>query len=711
MNGKSLDTKEDVIKKLRTIAPQVFNEDKIDWEKLKSTFGDDINFADERYVLNWAGKSDAFRAIQTQTTATLIPDKEESVNFDETGNLFIEGENLEVLKVLQKAYYGKIKMIYIDPPYNTGNDFIYNDKFAEKRDEYLLRSGEKDEEGLLTNENLYRKNSKESGHYHSNWLTMMYPRLFLARNLLRDDGVIFISIGQDEIHNLILIMNEIFGEENHIGNFVRLMKTGGNKGTFFSPNTEYIVIYAKHINELNGFRDDLPESLIKKVYTQIEDKGPKKGEKYRIMGLYQAGLDVRPNQRYWIKCPDCSYVIPPGSSIPLKIKDGNKTTPHNGDGVWRWTYETFVNEMNKNNILFKKTKTSSLINEKGEKSIWNIYTKIWLKDRLKEGRIPTDFITKFENRHSSQEMKELDIPFDFAKPQKLIKYLLKISQLKNNDIILDFFSGSSSTAHAVLDLNKEDASTRLCSAMAQQAGSAQVYGSRKFIMVQLPEKTDEKSEAYKAGFETIADIGKERIRRVIKKIQSEPRIDTNKHEKEQPDIFKNEDKISDNSSKSVFSKQDLGFKVFKLHESNFKIWRGDKFETEQELEKQLETFVNPVKEGSTEENMLYELLLKSGIDLNCKIEKIPLSLVTPERCKGGRGVDPDLSEDGVCYYLINENELIIALSKINEEIIKNIIEAKPQKVITLDKLFEGNDKLKTNTILQMKDAGIEFKAV
>ena len=309
--------------------------------------------------------------------------------------------------------------------------------------------------------------------------------------------------------------------------------------------------------------------------------------------------------------------------------------------------------------------------------------------------------------------------FDFPKAVGLIKKIIEMVIFNENDICLDFFPGSCTTAHAVLDLNKKDAST----------GSAQVYGNRKFIMVQLPEKTDEKSEAYKAGFETIADIGKERIRRVIKKIQSEPRIDAKKHEKVQPDIFKNDDKISENSSspceilqgrnskavispgKFAVSKQDLGFKVFKLQESNFKIWRGDKFETGEELEEQLNYFANPVKEGSTEENMMYELLLKSGFDLNCRIEKIPLSLVAMELCKGGRGVDSDLSEDRVCYYLINKNELVIALSKINEEIVKNIIGAKPQKVITLDKLFAGNDQLKTNTILQMKDAGIEFKVV
>ena len=650
MNGKSLDTKEDLIKKLRSIAPQVFNEDKIDWEKLKSTFGDEINFSDERYVLNWAGKSDAFRAIQTQTTATLIPDKDESVNFGETGNIFIEGENLEVLKVLQKAYYGKIKMIYIDPPYNTGNDFIYNDKFAEKKNEYLLRSGEKDEEGLLKNENLYRKNSKESGHYHSNWLTMMYPRLFLARNLLRDDGVIFVSIDDNEVHNLRMIMNEIFGEENFLGNIVRSVgQTTGQDSGGLGNSFDFVVAYIKQMGyDLSGL-PLTPNDL--KRFDNKDDKGDYAYDQMRKTGSGDRRED-RPNMYYPINAPDGTEIFPIAQA--------------GYDGRWRFEKKTYEKLIKENLILWKKTKRK-------DKEVWWPYVKYYAEGRTKR---PSPLWNDLDgNKKASRDLRNIfkgQKIFDFPKPVALIKRLINISPNANkDDIILDFFSGSCTTAHAVLDLNKEDSK------------------NRKFIMVQLPEKTDEKSEAFKAGYETIADIGKERIRRVINKIEDEQK--GNLHFGE--------------------NKQDLGFKVFKLQESNFKIWRGDKFENGQELEKQLETFVNPVKEGSIEENMLYELLLKSGVDLNCKIEKIPLSLVAPERRKGGRGVDSGLSGDGVCYYLINENELVIALSKINEDIIKNIIEAKPQKVITLDKLFEGNDQLKTNTILQMKDAGVEFKAV
>jgi len=246
MDGKSLDVTEEKITQLKEILPEAFTESKIDWEKLKAALGEDVEFRNERYVLNWAGKSDAFRVLQSPTTATLVPSKDEAVNFDETDNIFIEGENLEVLKVLQKSYFGKIKMIYIDPPYNTGNDtFIYPDKFSESKDEYLGRIGDKDETGYMTREGLFRKNSKDSGHYHSNWLSMMYPRLFLARNLLTEDGVIFVSIDDNEVHNLRLLMNEVFGEENFIAQFA--WRTDGNFDNQAKVKNchEYILFYGK----------------------------------------------------------------------------------------------------------------------------------------------------------------------------------------------------------------------------------------------------------------------------------------------------------------------------------------------------------------------------------------------------------------------------------------------------------------------------------
>lgn len=247
MNGQSLSPHIEKFNRLKQIIPEAFSEGKVDWEKLQATLGENINFANERYVLNWAGKSDAFRVMQQPSTRTLVPVREDSVNFDDTQNIFIEGENLEVLKVLQKSYFGKVKMIYIDPPYNTGNDsFIYPDKFSETKEEYQKRVGDKDEDGYMTGEGMFRKNSRENGQYHSNWLNMMMPRLYLARTLLRDDGVIFVSIDDNEVHNLRLLMNEIFGEENFVAQFPWRKRTAKSDVPFgVSQDYEWIICFAK----------------------------------------------------------------------------------------------------------------------------------------------------------------------------------------------------------------------------------------------------------------------------------------------------------------------------------------------------------------------------------------------------------------------------------------------------------------------------------
>jgi adenine-specific DNA-methyltransferase len=300
MGGKSLDVTEEKLKQLKEILPEAFTESKIDWEKLKAALGEDVEFRNERYVLNWAGKSDAFRVLQSPTTATLVPCKDGSVNFDETENVFIEGENLEVLKVLQKSYFGTIKMIYIDPPYNTGNDnFIYPDKFSETKDEYLGRIGDKDETGYMTREGLFRKNSKDSGHYHSNWLSMMYPRLFLARNLLRADGVIFVSIDDNEAHNLRLLMNDVFGEENFVGQVVWKNKYGaGAKTKGFIEVHEYILCYSKQ--EIIDIASKLSDG-------QIQEYDKNKDEKYGFRGgfvtqpLMTNSLGDRENLQYTIE--------------------------------------------------------------------------------------------------------------------------------------------------------------------------------------------------------------------------------------------------------------------------------------------------------------------------------------------------------------------------------------------------------------------------
>jgi Adenine specific DNA methylase Mod len=643
MDGKSLNITEEKLSRLKEIIPEAFTENKIDWEKLKAALGDDIEFKNERYVLNWAGKSDAFRALQSPSTATLVPCKEESVNFDKTENIFIEGENLEVLKVLQKSYFGKIKMIYIDPPYNTGNDnFIYPDKFSETKEEYLNRIGDKDETGFMTREGLFRKNSKDSGHYHSNWLSMMYPRLFLARNLLRDDGVIFVSIDDNEVHNLRLLINEVFGEENFVAQLTLLCNPKGRaQDKHFATNHEYVFVYSKNLLPKGSFNIEKEKEQLEVEYTEEDDDG-----KYRTLELRNTHREFGKHNRKNLYYP--IFVDAITGEIQLNPFENSIEVLPNWDdgfeGCWTWGKPKAESEV-------------AFLTGKKVNGNWKIYVKEYANGAskmLKTILVDKSYYTEKGQKSFNTLFKSKGKIFQSPKSPELLSQLLKTSTMAD-DIILDFFSGSCTTAHAILDLNNEDAST----------GSAQA-GNRKFICVQFPEKCDENSEAFKAGYKTIAEIGKERIRRVIKKIKEE--------QKGKLDLD------------GRAGKQDLGFKVFKLQESNFKIWRS-RIESEEELVKQLQRHLEPLDERAKTEDVLYELLLKSGVPLTANIEE-----------KNG-------------YILVNDKEIALLLEKVDEKIVKKVIADKPRKVITLDRLFKNNDRLKTNTALQMKDAGIEFKAV
>jgi|SRR5690554_1208364 adenine-specific DNA-methyltransferase len=627
MNGESLNILQDRLEKLKSDFPEIFTEGKIDIEKFKATFTDDINFNNERYVLNWAGKSDAFKVLQIPTTATLKPQPEESVNFDTTENIFIEGENLEVLKVLQKSYYGKVKCIIIDPPYNTGNDsFIYPDSFKENKEEYQKRIGEKDEEGYLMKEGMLRKNSKDSGHYHSNWLSMMYPRLFLAKNLLREDGVIFVHIDDNEVHNLRMIMNEIFGEENFVAVFPWKKRTAKSDVPFgVSQDYEWILAFTKGTY---GAGID-----IERKYYQTDDYP---NDKWRLSDLTtQRSEEERQNSAFTMIDP----------------KTG-KEYPHNPKRVWGVSKDTFQSYYDKGKIVFPDdydflniTIPAYRVFESEDKA--KALKKYGSEDAKKA---VSTFLPKEVgmSEDGNKEIIELfgQKIFSFPKPSSLIQHFLK-SIHESDYTVLDFFAGSGSTAQAVLSLNKEDG------------------GNRKFILVQLPELCDEKSEAFKAGYKTISEVSRERIRRVISKIQDE--------QKNKPNIFEN-------------TNQDLGFKSFKLSPSNFKIWRGSEI-NEENLVQQLDAFTNPVREGSEKDNMLYELMLKAGYLLTDKVEKIEN------------------------LYSIKNGELLIAIESINQATVDKMITLRPKKVISLDILFKDNDQLKTNTVLQMKDAGIDFKTI
>ncbi len=620
---RSMDIIAEQKEKLRKLFPEVFTENKIDFEKFKLALGEAIEVGKERYGMTWPGKADCFKIIQSSSIGTLIPCREESVNFDTTENLFIEGDNLEVLKLLQKSYYGKIKMIYIDPPYNTGNDFIYPDDYKENLTTYLQYTGQVDSQGKK-----FSTNTDTEGRFHSKWLNMMYPRLFLAKNLLRDDGVIFINIDDNEVSNLRKICDEIFGEENFVDTICWKKKYGGGaKEKYLVSVHEYILMYAK-------MRDDLPEIMVEFDEKKARRFYKYKDEKFETLGYYRThpleavkSFDIRENLRFSVTAPDGTEVWPRRQ--------------------WRWSKERFEEALSENEVIFSK-------NKDGE---WVLSSKQYLNDDTGERRktkaqsLIDDIFTQEGTKEIIDIFSDAKI-FPFPKPIRLLKKLIEIGGVSSDDVILDFFAGSGTTAHAILELNKDS-------------------NNRKFICVQLPEICNENSEAYKAGFKTIADIGKERIRRVIKKIRKE--IDQT--------LFKN-------------NKTDLGFKVFKLHKSNFKIWDAEEISPDKaSIEKQLELHIDHIDHKASQDDILYEILLKAGFELTTKIEKIKLA--------------------GKAVYSIEGGAMLICLEKeLTKELIKAMAEKQPSRVICLDRGFANNDQLKTNAVQIMKSKGIDdFRTV
>ena len=572
LTGESKDILNENIETLKELFPEIVSEDKIDFEKFKEIFSEEIIETNERYNFSWPGKAQAIKESQKQSLGTLRPYKGKSKDWENTQNLYIEGDNLEVLKLLQKGYFNKIKAIYIDPPYNTGNDFIYPDNYKDNINNYLKLSGQVSNLGERERESINVKlstNVETTGRYHTNWINMMYPRLRLAKNLLKKDGLIFISIDDHEFINLRKICDEIFGEMNFVGVITRKTKLTSNKGTHFAPSHEYVVTYAKNIGFLEPFNDI--EAQNDEKYTKLFRNEDEMG-RYNEVSLYMPSLDSRRNQRYYIECPDGSLVIPPGDAFPKNNIEGETITPKTGnDKVWRWTYDTYLKNKKENRVSFKQTKTSPLVDENGNKSKWNIYTKIYLHERLQSGLLPVTFMDKYPNSIASKLLIKLNIPFSFSKPFELIRYLLNISQIKDEDIVLDFFAGSSTTAHAILDMNNID------------------NNKRKFILVQIPEEIDEKEKAYQLGYRTISELGRKRI-----------------------DIVG--DKILEKSGNKNL---DIGFKVFKLDSSNLEKWDPDY----DNLEQTLLVSQDNIKPDRTQEDLIYEIMLKYGIDLTLPIEE------------------------------------------------------------------------------------------
>ena len=608
----------------------------IDFDVLRQELSDSIvEGREERYQFSWPDKKKAMLAANAPITATLRPVVADSVGKDGTPggfdseNLYIEGDNLEVLKLLQETYLGKVKMIYIDPPYNTGNDFVYNDEFGMRDEEWNATSGNYDEEGNQIVGRL-ELNTESNGRFHTDWLNMIYPRLRISKDLLADDGIIFISIGEDEVDNLHKIANEIFGEQNEIAIFSRVMKSGGAKGQFYTPNIDYVLVYAKNISNAEFFRSDFSDEQIDRFYNRTETSGKRTGEKYGIERLYKASLDARPNQRYYIECPDGEFVIPPGVHFPDCCVEGEKVIPTSEDHVWKWTYDRYKSEKEAGNIVFIKSDQTSLVTATNTQATWNIYNKLWLNEQKEKGIVPGNFIAGFENRQSAAEMKKLDIPFDYAKPVRLLIYLIKLCTKKKDCTILDFFSGSATTAHAVMKLNAEDG------------------GHRKFIMVQLPEKTDEKSEAYKAGYKNICEIGKERIRRAGRKIKEDAGL-------------------------TAPVDLDIGFRCLRLDSSNME----NVYYTPEEISQQdMFSLVDNVKSDRTPEDLLFQVMLDLGVLLSSPIEVKEIA--------------------GKKVFNVAEGFLLACFDHdVTEETVKAIAQMKPYYAVFRDSSM-ANDSVATN---------------
>jgi len=602
---------------------------KVDFELLKQELSNDIIEGNkERYRLEWSGKREAIVTANLPTTKTLRPVREDSVDFDNTENLYIEGDNLEVLKLLQESYLGKIKMIYIDPPYNTGKDFVYKDNFSKDAQEELEESGQKDE----YNQRLVA-NPETAGRYHSDWLSMMYPRLKLARNLLTDDGVIFISIDDNEVHNLRKICDELFGELNFLAcvSVVSNLK-GRSDDKYFATSHNSMLVYKKTSFTTRGI--PLPEEYLKDYKENDENLG-----KYRTQGLRKRGSGAkredRPNMFYSF------YVNPSNNSISLdadnefyievlpKLSDGT-------DGRWRWGKETARARI-----------TELVAKEVGKEKRYDIFQKDFL---IVDGKIKTVIPKsvwlhpKFANEAGTLEVKSLlnSKSFDTPKPLGLL-YDICFQSTNNDDVILDFFSGSATTAHAVLQLNAEENS------------------NRKFIQVQLPELTDEKSEAFKAGYKNICEIGKERIRRAANKIKEETGADI-----------------------------DYGFRVYRLDESNMQ----DVYYKPQDYDQgQLDLVADNLKSDRTADDLLAQVMLDWGLPLSLKIEQVLIS---------GKNV-----------FKVAGNSLYACFdSDIDEVFIKEIAKEEPIRIVFKDSGFKDDTaKVNVKQLLKQLSPETEMKVL
>lgn len=635
----SPDMTQDNIAKIRELFPNCVTEAhgeggkvalRVDFDLLRQELSSVlVEGGQERYRLDWPGKRQALLTANAPIAKTLRPCREESVDFDITKNLYIEGDNLDALKLLQETYLGKVKMIYIDPPYNTGNDFIYEDDFAENTDEFLRRSNQKDEEG-----NRLVANTESNGRFHSDWLSMMYSRLKLARNLLRDDGAVFISIDDGEVASLRKICDEVFGEPNFVANIVWQKKYAvSNDDPGIAPMHDHIIVYKK----TDSFFRNLLARTEKQTCRYTNPDGDHRGAWSSDNYISNKSKSERPTLWYAIKHP----------------KTGEDVWP-NEDAVWRYSKEKHDKMVSEDRLYWGPDLT---------------YHKPRLKRFLSEvqnGIVPSTWWQFSEVGHNDEGQKETGNligkkVFSTPKPIRLLKQILHIASSKQ-DICLDFFSGSSASAQAVMQLNAEDG------------------GNRQFIMVQLPEPCDEKSEAYKAGYKNIAEIGKERIRRAGVKIKTE--LAAQNSQNSQGSL------LDANAQRS--SPLDIGFRVLKVDSSNM----SDVYYTPDTLnQNMLDMITDNIKPGRTPEDLLFQVLLDWGVDLTLPIHKEIIL--------------------GKTVFFVDENALVACFDTgLTEELIKELARDKPLRVVFRDNGFSSDAvKINATQIFRQLSPGTEVKAI
>ena len=603
MDGMTMNIEQANVEKLKEVFPEVFADGKVDFDKLQGLLGHYIADDKEKYSFSWKGKADSLRLAQKRSTGTLRPCKEESKNWDTTENLYIEGDNLEVLKLLQSSYLNSIKMIYIDPPYNTGNDFVYTDDFADGIAHY------KEVTGQAT-----KSNPETAGRYHTNWLNMMYPRLKLARNLLTDDGVIFMSISDAEFHNLKKIADEIFGEMNYCGDIIWNSTKSVTNTALISVSHTYNLVYFKNMDYFVENREvfRLPDDGEGFENPDNDPRGPWKADPFQVGGW-------RPNQQYEIINPNTGVAYRPNAGCS-----------------WKNDYQKFQELLRDNRIVFGKTGEGG---PQRKRFIWEAQERGKVSKTLWD-----DVETTTNGTQMIKKMFDGVSVFDNPKPVGFIKRLLQLGSSKDS-IILDFFSGSATTAHAVMQLNAEDG------------------GHRKFICVQLPEKTDEQSEAYKAGYKTICEIGKERIRRAGEKIKEE------------------------NKDKEGIENLDIGFKVFKLDSSNLVKWDNTPTTDEEEVKKRIQQSLFYLVEGREDLDLVYEIMLNYGLSLTLPVEERKF--------------------DGVTAYIINHPDykvLICLQPNITLSAVEEMDKETIGTYIFADRCFaDANILSNTEEILKKKD--------